>query len=185
MNRPTVPPVRRRGDDPILDALADGRGDGMLLARMERRLRRVSWMPAPTPWTPGAPWVRRYARSLVLVTFALLAPGLVALSLLAVRWAKGRLHDEVVAEAPLSPPSTATPPPPASPPPAASAEAPPNALPAASAPPPPAPASTPSAVPSARPAPAATASTTAAPAAPSGSSPPVPAGPLFTPELDY
>jgi hypothetical protein len=184
MNRPTVPPVRQRGDDPILDALAEGRGDGMLLARMERRLRRVSWMPAPTPWTAGAPWTRRYARSLVLVTFALLAPGLVALSLVAVQWAKGQLRAEAVAEAPMAPPSAPVAPAPGVPAPAplpAASEAPATSAPALPEP-------TPSATAAARPVPVPTPSSAlpAPPAAaPSGSSPPVPAGPLFTPELDY
>lgn len=93
MNRPTVPPVVRRGDDPILDALVDGRGDQWLLARMERGLRRVPFLPKAAPWTPEMPWLKRYARLALVVSFAVLAPGLVALSLLTVSWAAERLRD--------------------------------------------------------------------------------------------
>ena len=92
MNRPTVPPLKRRGDDPILDALADGRGDRWLLARMERGLRRVSFLPEPAPWASGMSWVRRYARLVLVVSFGILAPGLVALSLFTVTWVRDRLR---------------------------------------------------------------------------------------------
>ena len=103
MERPTVPPLKRRGDDPELDALIKS----MPAPLFERVEDRLSFIPGPTRVHAESAWVKRYARTLTLLAFLILAPGLVNLSLTWVsRWTE---PSAVTANAAEETPVAATP----------------------------------------------------------------------------